>query len=431
MECLLLNAWGALPETKKDVLEISNFDSIGTQPILAVGAGRSYGDVGIPAESLVISSSRFDKLLAFDAESGILACEPGVLLRTIQELFSARGWMLPVTPGTSWVTLGGALANDVHGKNHHTAGSFGNHVLSFKLLRSNGEVLYCDREVNSGLFRATIGGLGLTGFVSEITIKLKKVAGPWIESETIAFQSLNEFFEISEDSSKTHEGTVAWIDCTAKKVGRGIFTRGNHSDRRESYKPPLNLTVPLTPPISLVNKLTLKPFNFAYFNLQKAKQGKRLEHYSTFYYPLDAIFEWNRIYGPNGFFQYQSVVPVRDQLEVTSEMLKAIQKSAQGSFLAVLKTFGDVPSEGLLSFPMPGTTLALDFPNKGLATEKLFATLDKIVLEAGGRLNPSKDARMTREMFENTFLNRDEFEKFRDPKFESQMSRRLMGAATL
>lgn len=427
----MLNAWGALPETKKNVIELSKFDTSLNQSVLAVGAGRSYGDVGIPADSHVISSTRFDKFLAFDEDSGTLSAEPGVLLRTVQEVFSSRGWMLPVTPGTSWVTLAGALANDVHGKNHHSAGSFGNHVMSFKLMRSNGEVLYCDREVNAGLFRATIGGLGLTGFVCEITLKLKKVAGPWIKSETLAFESLNDFFEISEASSKEFEGTVAWIDCTAKKVGRGIFTRGNHTDGSENHKPPLNLTVPFTPPFSLVNKLTLKPFNLAYFNLQKAKQGTKKEHYSTFYYPLDAIFEWNRIYGPKGFYQYQSVVPVRDQLEVTNEMLKAIQKSGQGSFLAVLKTFGDVPSEGLLSFPMPGTTLALDFPNKGPETERLFATLDKIVLEAGGRLNPSKDARMSREMFEKTFANFQEFGQFRDPNFHSQMSRRLLEAKSL
>jgi FAD/FMN-containing dehydrogenase len=423
----MFNSWGGLPTTRKRLTELAGPTNLNSKPLLAIGAGRSYGDVGIPTGNFVISTERFNKFLAFDEATGLLTCEPGVLLRTVQEIFALRGWMLPVTPGTAWVTIAGAIANDVHGKNHHSAGSFGNHVVSLTLIRSDGQSLECNRDFNSEFFSATIGGLGLTGFIAEVSIQLKRVQGPWIDSETIAFDSLEDFFRISEESSSSYDGTVAWIDCTAKKIGRGIFTRGNHSHSQEPHKPSGSLTVPFTPPFSLVNGLTLKPFNSVYFNLQKAKQGSRTEHYSTFYYPLDAINEWNRIYGPKGFFQYQSVVPVKDQVEVTREMLGAIQRSGQGSFLAVLKTFGDVPSEGLLSFPMPGTTLALDFPNRDGKTEALFRVLDEIVLEAGGRLNPSKDARMSRTLFEQTFPNLDKFRKFRDPYFESEMSRRLIG----
>jgi FAD/FMN-containing dehydrogenase len=371
-----------------------------------------------------------NRFLSFDSESGVLVCEPGVLLRDIQETFVKQGWMLHVTPGTAMVTVGGAVANDIHGKDHHLAGTFGEHVLSFTLLRSDGQQLHCSATENSDFFRATIGGLGLTGFITSIALQLKRVAGPYFDTEVIPYSSLSEFFELS---SKTEDegwqASVSWFDCSTSKAGRGSFTRGNVSSRpydKASTKSGVGLAVPFTPPISLVNKLTLDVFNAGYFQLQKSGAGKREVHYKEFYYPLDGVGNWNRIYGPKGFFQYQSVIPMEFAQAATEEMLEVIKRSGQGSFLAVLKTFADRKPAGLLSFARHGVTLALDFPNQGAKTENLMQSLDRIVAEAGGAINPSKDARMSRELFASGFPGLEEFKKYRDPNAVSNFSRRVI-----
>jgi FAD/FMN-containing dehydrogenase len=292
------------------------------------------------------------------------------------------------------------------------------------LVRSTGETLFCSRESNAELFQATIGGLGLTGFIVSASIRLKKVSGPNFDVEVIPYGSLSEFFAISEDSTDW-QATVSWFDCSTRKSGRGSFTRGNHSDDTSSNYRAASLSVPFTPPISLVNKLSLDAFNTAYYVMQKRKAGKFVQNYRDFYYPLDGVGNWNRIYGPKGFYQYQSVVPMENAQEATSEMLSIIQKSGQGSFLAVLKTFGDRLPAGLMSFARAGATLALDFPNRGEKTQTLFAALDRIVLEAGGALNPSKDALMSRELFEAGFPRFAEFKKLCDPSAVSDFSRRV------
>ena len=399
-------------------------------PYLPTGMGRSYGDSAIVDEANVVSSLGMNRFLSFDSESGVLVCEPGVLLRDIQETFVKQGWMLHVTPGTAMVTVGGAVANDIHGKDHHLAGTFGEHVLSFILLRSDGEQLHCSATENSDFFRATIGGLGLTGFITSIALQLKRVAGPYFDTEVIPYSSLSEFFELS---SKTEDegwqASVSWFDCSTSKAGRGSFTRGNVSSRpydKASTKSGLGLAVPFTPPISLVNKFTLDVFNAGYFQLQKSGAGKREVHYKEFYYPLDGVGNWNRIYGPKGFFQYQSVIPMEFAQAATEEMLEVIKRSGQGSFLAVLKTFADRKPAGLLSFARHGVTLALDFPNRGAKTESLMQSLDRIVAEAGGAINPSKDARMSRELFASGFPGLEEFKKYRDPNAVSNFSRRVI-----
>lgn len=397
--------------------------------ILPVGNFRSYGDVGMISEGTAIDSKYLNKFVYFDEETGLLDCEPGIQLKEIQELFVKRGWMLPVTPGTSLVTVAGAIANDVHGKDHHISGTFGEHVLSIQLARSTGEILYCSSNENSELFRATIGGLGLTGYILQARLQLKKVSGPFFDAEVLPFANLAEFFDLSRESEdQKWQATVAWFDCSTSKAGRGSFTRGNPSvqPNPSEDKRRVDLSVPFTPPISLINKATLSPLNLSYFHLQKALAGKKLMHYKDFYYPLDGIRDWNRAYGPKGFFQYQSVVPMSASREATQEMLDVIRGSGQGSFLAVLKTFADRPSAGTLSFPMHGATLALDFPNQGESTLRLFERLDQIVMEAGGRLNPSKDARMSREMFKQGYLDLDKFLPFRDPAFASDFSTRVM-----
>lgn len=407
----------------------------GNEPHLVVGLGRSYGDVGLINGGRTLATTFMNKFLGFDRENGLLNCEAGVTLADIQSTFVKQGWMLPVTPGTSFVSVGGAIANDVHGKDHHTWGTFGEHVVGIKLARSNGEIIDCSLVENPQLFKATIGGLGLTGLILEATIRLRPSAGPYVDAENLTFYNLKEFFKLStETSSQGWQASVAWFDCSTSRFGRGSLTRGNPSLQRydpatddaklESLK--AKLAVPITPPFSLVNKASLDAFNHAYFNLQRAKSGKQFMHFKDFYYPLDGISNWNRIYGHRGFFQYQSVIPAEFAEDATQEMLANIRRSGQGSFLGVLKIFSKREPAGLLSFAREGTTLALDFPDRGPVTMKLFERLDAIVSEAGGRLNPSKDGRMSRQMFEAGFPNLAEFLKHRDPGFVSEFSRRLI-----
>lgn len=397
---------------------------------LPVGNRKSYGDVGLISGGTALSSLSLKRFISWDAETGVLECEAGVLLGEIQSTFVKQGWMLAVTPGTSYVSVGGAVANDVHGKDHHHAGTFGDHVLSFTIVRSTGEVLECSPTENALLFRATIGGLGLTGFITSIRIQLRKVAGPYFDSEVIPYGNLSEFFALSESTeAEGWQASVSWFDCSTASAGRGSFTRGNPSSRAlatDSESEGLGLSIPFTPPVSLVNKLSLDIFNAGYYQLQRRAAGRREVHYREFYYPLDGVKNWNRIYGPRGFFQYQSVIPMAAAESATSEMLATIKKSGQGSFLAVLKTFADRAPAGLLSFARHGVTLALDFPDRGAKTENLFKALDQIVLEAGGTLNPSKDARMSREMFQAGFPNVSEFAGFRDPMIVSDFARRVI-----
>jgi FAD/FMN-containing dehydrogenase len=280
------------------------------------------------------------------------------------------------------------------------------------------------------MFRATIGGLGLTGVIVKAKLQLSRALSGWIESEKILFKNLTEFFQHSKDSESGFESSVAWFDCSTKKSGRGSFIRGNHiPSNKPNPRPPKSLVgMPIVPPFSLINRATLSPLNSAYYNLQKFSKNKKVESMWSFYYPLDSISEWNRSYGPNGFYQYQAVVPPANAFEATTEMLKIIQRSRQGSFLAVLKTFGAIKSKGLISFPTEGTTLALDFPNNGDATRKLFEQLDSVVRDAGGRLNPSKDALMSSEMFISGYPNHSLFEKFRDTGISSGFSKRIFGS---
>lgn len=435
-----MGSWGGINHAESTLLTPASRSNLVAQLqnldyYLPSGMARSYGDVGLLDGGTSVSTRGLNRYIAFDPKTGVLECEPGVLLREIQSDFVKRGWMLHVTPGTSFVTVGGAIANDVHGKDHHLAGTFGDHVISLDLIRTDGTMLKCSKSDNKEFFRSTIGGLGLTGFIASAKLQLKPVAGPYFDAEVIPFGSLDEFFDISEDTEQeAWQATVSWFDCSTRKAGRGSFTRGNQSARlyepsRDDSKLSLDkggLTVPLTPPISLINKLTLDVFNISYFHVQKALSGKSEMHYKEFYYPLDGISHWNRIYGPKGFFQYQSVVPMEHARESTAEMLKEIRKSGEGSFLGVLKTFADKPAAGMLSFAQRGVTLALDFPNRGDSTHALFAKLDRIVSEAGGRLNPSKDGRMSREMFETGFPELSEFKKYRDPNIDSDFARRVI-----
>jgi len=354
-----------------------------------------------------------------------------MLISEVLRFCVPKGWFLTVTPGTQFVTVGGAIANDVHGKNHHRVGSFGNHVREFELLRSDGSRRICSAHRNADWFAATIGGLGLTGLITWAQLELKPIESSNIDVETIRFRSLDEFFEISEATGRAFEHTVSWIDCAAsgRRLGRGLLNRGNHAcaapSRRLDASAQHQRKVPFTPPFSLVNAVTLKLFNIAYFNRQRADLVRSTQHYRHFFYPLDALLEWNRIYGPRGFYQYQCVIPPERAREAMRRMLEVIAASGMGSFLAVLKQFGNVPARGLLSFPIPGTTLALDFPNRGVRLLQLFDALDAIVLGAGGRLYPAKDGRMGAAAFRAGYPRWRELADCIDPRFSSAFWRRV------
>lgn len=430
---ITLSSWGRVEQHLHEVIPLNDPGKVPALisrhgPGIAYGMGRSYGDVCLNPGGVVWNTTGLNHLIQFDDERGLLRAEAGVLLRDIQRLFTPRGWMLPVTPGTQLITLGGAIANDVHGKNHHVQGSFGDHVRRIRLVRSDGEVIECTPHLNPAWFSATMGGLGLTGVIVEVDVQLRRTEGPWLESETISYANLDEFFHLADSSETEWEYTVSWIDCLSGAGGRGIFMRANHV-ADQSHAPTKGVKVfPFEPPISLVNRASLQLFNSVYFNLKSLRVGRALIHYEPFFYPLDNILEWNRMYGPKGFFQYQGVVPRVVGREALRAMLEAISHSGEGSFLAVLKTFGDRQSPGMLSFPQPGVTLALDFPNRGKVTHKLFERLDAIVREAAGRLYPAKDGRMPRSLFEAGYPRLSEFMQYRDSGISSAMSRRLMGS---
>jgi len=401
--------------------------------ILPRGMGRSYGDSCLNKGGYLLSTKLLNKFKQINPETGILSCESGVTLDEILKIFVPMGWFLPVTPGTKFVTVGGAIANDVHGKNHHKEGTFGNHVIRFELERSDGARIICSRDTNTDWFEATIGGLGLTGVILWAEVKLKPIRGPYIEMESIKFENLDEFFQISHESERNYEYTVSWLDCLHSDETRGIFMRGNHIDRSEKdelkavHKNPTWKIFPIDAPSFLLSTSTIKLFNIFYYSKQWKKNQRSIVHYDPFFYPLDHINHWNRMYGKRGFLQWQCVVPVTKNNDAIRIILKEILESKLGSFLVVLKEFGNLPSEGILSFPMPGITLALDFPNVGERLFSLLDRLDAVVVESGGRIYPAKDARMSRKTFRASFPGFEIFLKYVDPKFSSSFYRRVEG----
>ena len=426
-------SWGRWPRYDQRIIPLANrFDPLpNTDPMLVFGNGRSYGDVCLNAGGTLLAARGLDRFISFDATSGVLECEAGVLLSEIIGLTLPHGWFPPVTPGTALVTVGGAIANDVHGKNHHRAGSFGHHLLSFELRRSSGEILRCAPDQHADWFAATIGGLGLTGMISTARLQMRHVPGEWIAGDSQRFGNLEEFFALAAQSDAAYEYTVAWLDCaaTGRKLGRGVFMRGNHL--RHDARPPRghSLQFPLTPPISPVTGLSVRLFNELYFHRPAARQAHAIWHYQPFLFPLDRLLDWNRLYGPRGFFQYQCVLPGAVATAALPEMLQLVAGSRQGSFLVVLKQFGDQPSRGLLSFPRPGVTLALDFPNRGEPTLQLLESLDSITRAAGGAVYPAKDARMSAQSFQQYFPAWTKLQDYIDPMFSSSFWRRVTGSS--
>jgi FAD/FMN-containing dehydrogenase len=390
--------------------------------VLAIGLQRSYGDTVQNGDGGLIRMAGLDRLIAFDAVQGRLRAEAGVSLGEIMRVAVPHGFFVPVSPGTRSVTLAGAIANDVHGKNHHRSGTFGCHVTRLGLLRSDGaraEIGPADE-----LFAATVGGLGLTGIIEWAEIDLCPIGSAFLDVDVRPYGRLSEFWQLSAETAATHEHAVAWIDCAAE---RGIFTCANwradgdralHDDRRR-------LRVPLDFPNGALNRLVTGLFNRAYYAMHKRKAGARRQHYGAFFHPLDAIADWNRLYGRAGFRQYQCVVPAATMQDAIAALMKEAARNGDGSFLTVLKTFGAVPSPGLLSFPMAGATLALDFRNRGDPTLRLLERLDAIVRAADGRLYAAKDGRIPAEMWRRGYPKLERFIPHIDPAFASDFWRRV------
>ncbi|HRE49079.1 MAG TPA: FAD-binding oxidoreductase [Aggregatilineales bacterium] len=404
------------------------------ETVLPHGYGRSYGDSCLNNGGTLIDMTRLRRYIAFDEESGLLQCEAGVMLADILATFVPRGWFLPVTPGTKFVSIGGAIANDVHGKNHHGGGTFGCHVTRFELLRSDGSRLLCSPTENANYFRATIGGLGLTGLILWAEFRLRRIPGPYIAEERIKFRTIEEYFEIARDSDERFEYTAAWLDCLTfqRTGGRGFTMLGNH-DRLQplagkALKAKNLPALPIDAPSFALNPLTMLAFNEVIYRMPPVKHLRRVVPYDGFFYPLDAIGDWNRMYGARGFLQHQFVVPYNDDYRALKTILNAIGKSGEGSFLVVLKTFGERKSPGMLSFPQPGVTLALDFPMRGESTLKLLDHLDSIVREVGGVVYPAKDARMSAANFQAFYPQWQTFATYVDPAFSSTFWRRVTAA---
>jgi FAD/FMN-containing dehydrogenase len=429
-------SWGRYPKYDAKIVPLNWQSDVG--PVMAgledgalpVGLGRSYGDVCLLKDGTLLPTVGMSRLLAFDTETGVLTAEAGISLAQILEFAVPRGFFLPVTPGTKYVTLGGAIANDIHGKNHEVAGSFCNHVPSFELVRSDGSRRVCSATENAGWYAATIGGMGLTGVITWAQLKLRRIVSRGIDYEGIQFHGIDEFLELKQ---KYHdvEYTVSWVDCasTGKNFARGIFMLGEHSKIPGELKPSSEpkLVFPMDAPGFALNHTTVSIFNTVFFHKQGKTHVKAVHDYEPFFYPLDSVLHWNRMYGKSGLVQFQYAIPWQHAKEGTVAILREIAKSGLASFLAVLKAFGDIPSLGMMSFPQAGIMLALDFPIKAEKTFPLLERLGDMTLEYGGRLYSAKDAAMTPAQFKTFYPQWQSFAEFRDPKLNSGFWQRVMG----
>lgn len=425
-------SWGRYPRLHADVLPLhwrSDYPLLSppNAPMLPVGLGRSYGDVCLLNGGTLLNSAGLSRLISFNPETGLLRCEAGTTLAEILEFAVPRGWFLPTTPGTKYVTIGGAIANDVHGKNHHVAGTFGCHTPRFELVRSDGTRLECSETNNPSWYGATIGGLGLTGLITWADIQLRPIVSRKINYEGIKFVGIDEFLAISRESANV-EYTVAWIDCVAqgRNFARGIFMRGTHATDPAPLRASstAGLSVPVELPTGLLNHFTVGAFNALYYRKQLRARKTSVVDYEPFFYPLDSIHHWNRIYGRKGLLQFQCVLPENGDSTAITQTLREIAASGLASFLAVIKIFGNRRSPGMLSFPRPGITLALDFP-AGEKSFNLLTRLGNITLEYGGSMYPAKDAMMTPQQFQTFYPEWQQFARFIDPAFTSAFWQRV------
>jgi decaprenylphospho-beta-D-ribofuranose 2-oxidase len=440
-----LSGWGRYPVESCHVFRPEKRSEVAAtlasgqeRTYISRGLGRSYGDAALNENAGVIGHALLNRFLAFDASTGVLECESGVSLAEIIRYFLPRGWFLPVTPGTKFVTVGGAIAADIHGKNHHQDGSFSNFVRDFQLLIPSGEVLLCSPTSNAEIYWATVGGMGLTGAILSARLELRRVDSAYVWVDYLQARNLEVALAAMEESDERYQYSVAWIDglITGQALGRSVLMRGNHAAAAELAKrvqaplafpagPRWNL--PFDFPRAALNSLSVKAFNATYYALHRSVR-KRLVSFEKFFYPLDAILQWNRMYGKRGFVQYQIALPQASGPEGLHTILDRLARSGRASFLAVLKRFGDA-GPGLLSFPLRGYTLALDIPvARGL--RPFLHELDRMTLDHGGRIYLAKDAVVRAEDFAAMYPKREAFRALKrklDPQglLSSSLARRL------
>ncbi len=428
-----LLSWGMYPRVTNIVFKYDKETTLkkiinDNSELIPYGNGRSYGDSALSTN--IINVKPHDYFIDFNEESGLLQVQAGVLLSNILESYVPRGWLLKVTPGTKLITVGGAIASDIHGKNHHVEGCFSECVEEFNIMLADSKVVTCSKETTPELFKATCGGMGLTGIILDAKIYLKKINSQYIDQTTIKTKNLKETFEAFEEyQNKPY--SVAWIDCLAKgaEIGKCLLMVGDfRDDGKLDYKLKSQKSIPFNFPSFALNNLSVRAFNWLYCGKSKDGVSKQRVDIDTFFYPLDAIGHWNRIYGKNGFTQYQFILPKETSYEGLEEILTAISDSGKGSFLAVLKLYGKA-NDNYLSFPIEGYSLALDFKiEKGLF--ELLDKLDEIVVKYQGRIYLTKDVRVSKEIFEKGYSQIETFRQYRkenkmDTKFQSLQSKRV------
>lgn len=428
-----LKTWGNYPIIDNESLEFTSKKILkkiikNNNDLIPYGNGRSYGDSAL--NKIIISIKQYNNFISFDETNGVIHVQSGVLLSEILNVIVPKGWFLKVTPGTKLITIGGAIASDVHGKNHHVSGCFSECIKEFNLMLPDKEVVKCSKSENVELFNATCGGMGLTGVIVDAVLSLKKINSKYINQTTIKTKCLDETFEMFE-KYRNVPYSVAWIDCLANgdDIGKCVLMLGDFdNDGDLSYKIKSKFKFPFVLPSFILNKFTVKTFNFLYYNKAKKNHSTSKVELDSFFYPLDSIDKWNRIYGKNGFTQYQFILPLNKSKEGLREILNEISKSGKGSFLAVLKLYGKA-NGNYLSFPLEGYSLALDFKiERGLF--ELLDILDQIVLKYGGRIYLSKDVRVNKATFEKGYPFINKFRSLRKKykmniKFNSLQSKRL------
>jgi decaprenylphospho-beta-D-ribofuranose 2-oxidase len=435
----LLTGWGRTAPTRAELVEPSSRDAVlealasaGERGALARGLGRSYGDAAQNAGGCVIGMTALAGLRELDEERGVATVDAGMSIETLTELTLPRGLFVHVTPGTAQVTIGGAIAADVHGKNHHRDGSFCDHVLAFELLTPDGEVVAVTREGEPDLFTATAGGMGLTGVVLSATLQLLRVESSSMTVDRERAADLDDVMARMSARDDDYRYSVAWIDCLARgrQLGRSVLIRGDHAPAEAGTNgrtPGVRLAAPPWIPPGLLRRSTVRVFNEAYYRAAPEHERGRIEPLASFFYPLDAIRNWNRIYGPSGFLQYQLAVPYGRE-DAVRAALERLSGAGAPSFLAVLKRFG--PQRGLISFPIEGWTLALDLPAALPGLGRLLDGLDELVAEADGRVYLAKDSRLRPDVLAAMYPRLDEWRAVRervDPRgtMRSDLARRL------
>ncbi len=433
-----IHGWGRYPRLEAHETRDDDLLRASREPVLFRGLGRSYGDASLPARAgaQVVSTARADRILGFDPTTGVLRAEAGLSLAELGRVILPRGFAPPVVPGTEFVTLGGMVACDVHGKNHHSAGTFGNHVRELRMRVADGRVLDVSDSSEAELFAATLGGMGLTGQLLEVELQLKRVPSPWLRAETRAYPDIETLVAALRDASGRVPYTMAWSDTTSRgrSLGRGVLITGDWAEPAGEALRPYRFRAPLEFPIDLpsglIAPLSTRVFNAGYFAL-RSRAGVRVVSPRAFFHPLDGIGHWNRAYGRRGFVQYQCVVPIEADPGIVRRLFEILLRMRGASIITVVKDFG-AQGRGMLSFPCPGITLALDLPMRGAETQAVVDRLNDEVAAAGGRIYLAKDALTRREHFvamETRLAAWNEVRRKWDPdaRIRSALSVRLLG----